>query len=350
MQIEVPISGLDSLTWGTCSYIKENETVPTIAMFCIWTDSSKLTRYSISENVKNNTVYFEHKRIITIDKGKTVGRELDNLANYTFNLELKIDPTQQKLADTVEITWLYNNTGEQRIELIYPDNNTQNGLLPDKYFTFEEMEKYDTDELAKDTLQETATLEDNNADKVTEITENTEKDSENTESTEKPDSTIEDTKENQINSTNANTAIQIFTDVPKNHWAFNEIQTFSENKIVLGYGNGLFGVNDSITYEHFALLLDRLFEYKAENTTSVPAIREDIIVSVVKALKLDTSNVSENIIEKFFTDCQNIKKENKKYIATAIEKGLVIGSDGKLFPDDMLTRAETVMLLSRAMK
>lgn len=140
----------------------------------------------------------------------------------------------------------------------------------------------------------------------------------------------------------------IFFDVPSNHYAYSEIKEFSKRGIVNGYGNGYFGAEDSITYEHFGLLLDRLFDYNPDNTEAFPAVREDIIVSVVKAIGIDVSASDENVISESFTDCDNIRDENKKYIAGAIENGIVVGSDGKLFPDKELTRAETVVLLQRA--
>ena len=136
--------------------------------------------------------------------------------------------------------------------------------------------------------------------------------------------------------------------MPKEHWAYDNVKEFSKRKIVLGYGNGYFGAEDSVTYEHFGLLLDRMFDYKAENTENKTAIREYIIVSLVKALKLDVTNVDENIIEETFTDCYLVKPENRKYIAKAIEKGLVVGYEGRLSPKNRLTRAETVTLLARA--
>ncbi len=139
-----------------------------------------------------------------------------------------------------------------------------------------------------------------------------------------------------------------FIDVPETHWAYKEISDFSQKGIILGYGNGYFGVNDSTTYEHISLLLDRLLEYKAENNEKKPALREDIIVSIVKALKIDVSNIDESIIELNFSDCGEIKKENRKYIAAAIQNELIKGYDGNLSPKDNLTRAETATLLYRA--
>ncbi len=153
----------------------------------------------------------------------------------------------------------------------------------------------------------------------------------------------------EINDKTEEGLIEGFTDVPKTHWAYNEINDFAKKGIVLGYGNGYFGVDDYITYEHFALLLDRLFDYKEDDTQSVPAVREDVIVSVVKALNLDVSDTNVSVINEKFNDCEKIREKNLKYIAKAIDVGLVIGSYGKLYPEDCLTRAETVMLLSRAL-
>lgn len=160
-------------------------------------------------------------------------------------------------------------------------------------------------------------------------------------------------KENKADSTKSDEEISLdynFIDVPKNHWAYNNIYEFATKGIVLGYGNGYFGVNDPITYEHFSLLLDRLFNYKADNKERVPSIREDVIVSVVKALNIDVSDTKTAIINQKFSDCKNLKADSPKYIAAAIECGLVIGADGELFPDENLTRAETVTLLKRAVE
>jgi len=180
-------------------------------------------------------------------------------------------------------------------------------------------------------------------DKKEEVTQNKE--------TEKEPVEKEENKEiEQANKEETEPEAEDFIDVPKTHWAYENVSEFSRRKIVLGYGNGYFGVDDSITYEHFGLLLERMFNYTAENIESTPAIREEVIVSVVKALNWDVANVDESIIEKTFSDCGGLRTENRKYIAKAIEKGLVIGYDGKLFADSNLTRAETVTLLARAEK
>lgn len=186
-------------------------------------------------------------------------------------------------------------------------------------------------------------------------TEQEKKEGEKTESDEilKEETEEEPIKENETDSAESDKETSLdynFIDVPKTHWAYDNIYEFATKGIVLGYGNGYFGVNDPITYEHFSLLLDRLFNYKADNKERVPSIREDVIVSVVKALNIDVSDAKTAIINQRFSDCKNLKEDSLKYIAAAIECGLVIGADGELFPDENLTRAETVTLLKRAVE
>ena len=141
-----------------------------------------------------------------------------------------------------------------------------------------------------------------------------------------------------------------FEDVPENHWAYDDILSLAEKKIILGYGDGRFGTNDSVTSEQVSLLLDRLFEYKTDDTAALPAKRESIIVSIVKALNADVSGADVSVINEKFNDCETINAEDRQYIAYAIDAGLVKGYDGKLNPEDNVTRAETAALLCRALK
>ena len=130
-----------------------------------------------------------------------------------------------------------------------------------------------------------------------------------------------------------------FIDVPATHWGYAEIPDLAKKNVVLGYGNGYFGVNDAVTHEHLALLLERLFDYNENDTRSIAAIREDIIVSLVKAMNADLSDVDVSVINKQFADGDTISEENEKYIAYAIKSKLVVGYNGKLSPDSNVTRA-----------
>ena len=140
-----------------------------------------------------------------------------------------------------------------------------------------------------------------------------------------------------------------FSDVPKDHWAYNDITSLAEKSVILGYGDGKFGVDDSVTHEQLSLLLKRQFNYDETDRAAQPAKREDIIVSLVKALNADLSSVDTADVSKF-SDADSISADNERYIAYAVKSGLVLGYDGRLNLADDVTRAETAALICRAMK
>mgnify|MGYP000616205952 CR=1 FL=1 len=144
------------------------------------------------------------------------------------------------------------------------------------------------------------------------------------------------------------TAAANFSDVPQGHWAYAAITRLAENGIILGYGDGTFGTGDPLTYQQFALLLQRQFGYDGASTLPEAAMREPVFVSLAKALNLDVSNIDTSIIEQTFSDCQMLQPDSRPYIAAAIQHGLIQGADGKLFAYNSLTRAEAAVLLDRS--
>ena len=116
------------------------------------------------------------------------------------------------------------------------------------------------------------------------------------------------------------------------------------------YGDGKFGADDSVTYEQLSLLLKRLFNYDETNTQPTAAKREYIITALVKALGADISSVDENVITQKFSDGETITDDNRKYIAYAVNSKLAVGYGGKHYTDSNVTRAETAVLLSRAVE
>lgn len=156
--------------------------------------------------------------------------------------------------------------------------------------------------------------------------------------------------EEDDNSEDNNQAVtaKFFLDVPATHWAYGDITELAGKNIIYGYGDGYFGVNDNVTYEHLAMLLKRQFNYDAVNTTAEPAKRGDIIVSIVKALNADTSSADTAVLESY-TDADGMTEEIARYIAYAVNSKLAVGYDGKLNLSDNVTRAETAALIHRAM-
>ena len=143
---------------------------------------------------------------------------------------------------------------------------------------------------------------------------------------------------------------KFFNDVPPDHWAYNDISALAKNNVILGYGNNYFGVNDSVTNEQLALLLKRQFDYDEKNRGASAAKRENIIVSLVKALNPDLSKVDTAVIADDFSDGNKISDSDKPYIAYAVENKIVLGDSGRLNLENNVTRAETAALISRALK
>ncbi len=140
-----------------------------------------------------------------------------------------------------------------------------------------------------------------------------------------------------------------FEDVPSSHWAYVPVHNFYRATFVNGIGNNLFAPDQPMTYEHFGLLLARIFGYHAENTQSVPAARQDVITQLVYAMGMENQAVqNEQILSDTFADYGDVRPENLKAVKIAAEKGLVQGANGRLYANDSLTRAECVTLLSRA--
>ena len=143
---------------------------------------------------------------------------------------------------------------------------------------------------------------------------------------------------------------QVFSDVAESHWAFEDVGRFYYAGIVRGVGSGLCAPDDNITYEHFALLLKRLFFYNSSNTSSSPALRQYVIADLVKACGLDAGDEENAEILESFYDYNLLDNEIRPYVQKAVEEGLVVGYGGKLHANDKLTRAEAITLLYRAIK
>lgn len=185
--------------------------------------------------------------------------------------------------------------------------------------------------------------------------------------------------------------IPLFSDVDENRygWAIDAIESFAKQGIVEGTGDGTFNPDGKVTREEFAKVLTLAFgetpQKDAEQTFSdvskdrwsygyieasrnfltgykspaggkmtfkpmIAASREDIAVALVRILKYDVSTNGSTYAEGKFSDYHDISIALRPYINVAVEKGLIYGHDGAFRPQAGISRAETVVLLSRAMK
>ncbi|MBQ8764524.1 MAG: S-layer homology domain-containing protein [Clostridia bacterium] len=183
----------------------------------------------------------------------------------------------------------------------------------------------------------------------------------------------------------------VFIDVPSDHWAKTQIDSFVKKGIVNGYADGSFKPSNGVTREEFCKLLVATFDVQLEvpNVSSFAdidknrwsyqyietckeffpgyidksdgtnkfmptqyAVREDIASAIAKAMgcREDSANNINYAISKF-SDGEAINHKLLPYVSIACEKGLISGyPDGSFGPQKGITRAETVALLERAVK
>lgn len=78
--------------------------------------------------------------------------------------------------------------------------------------------------------------------------------------------------------------------------------------------------------------------------------RQEFCATMILVYGLKNSSLrNPGILEYNFSDAQKASSEYKKLLGVAVERGLMSGSDGKLNPEGLLTRAEACSLLYRAL-
>lgn len=173
-----------------------------------------------------------------------------------------------------------------------------------------------------------------------------------------------------------------FSDVDENSWASDAIQRFAQKGIVNGMEDGSFQPQASVTREQFAKMLVLSFKMSIlQNVKSsfddvadkswscpyietgknyltgfgslfmprTPATREQVAAALVRAMGVKVSNSGE--AKNKFSDSADISPELVPFVDAAVENLIVNGyDDGAFRPKAQITRAEAVVMLSRAIK
>ncbi|MBT2763291.1 S8 family serine peptidase [Paenibacillus sp. ISL-20] len=134
------------------------------------------------------------------------------------------------------------------------------------------------------------------------------------------------------------------------HWAKDEIEVAASQHITNGTGAGRFSPNNAVTRAEFATLLDRIFETgidwetrSKEAGAKNPLTREDMVVMIAEALKIDSDTGSLS-----FSDTNLISEDARAAVAFAVNKGLVKGVNGNRFaPGETSTRAQVSVIVYR---
>ena len=171
-----------------------------------------------------------------------------------------------------------------------------------------------------------------------------------------------------------------YTDVPLDHWAYEDIQKVTDAGLFQGVDGTTFGVGQTMTRAQFVTALVRLFGwetvipesptftdcaetgrwfYSAVETAYAngalppyastfrptdPITREEMATMIVRALGYTALAGRLSVSEIPFTDVST----NQGYIAVAYDLGIVNGYDGGLFkPDQAATREQAAAVLGR---
>ncbi|MCR8659773.1 endo-1,4-beta-xylanase [Paenibacillus endoradicis] len=114
----------------------------------------------------------------------------------------------------------------------------------------------------------------------------------------------------------------MFSDVSANAYYYKELVIAKELSIVSGYGDNTFKPNDHIS-------------------------RQDMIVLASRALTIAGKQIESGGTLDAYSDAESIATYAKDDITKLVKLGIVDGKNGKIAPNDSLTRAEAAVILYR---
>lgn len=124
-----------------------------------------------------------------------------------------------------------------------------------------------------------------------------------------------------------NSAVSEFTDVESGKWYTGAIEWGVENDLLNGYGNGLFGTNNSITRQDICTLTQRFLNWYCEQNNCTLAVDPKV---------------------ESFTDAASIADYAKEAVEFCRDAGLLTGyEDGSFRPLGTATRAEIAAVIER---
>jgi len=173
-----------------------------------------------------------------------------------------------------------------------------------------------------------------------------------------------------------------FSDLPENHWAYENVVNMQNKGIVSGFEDNTFRPSDTLTRAQFITMAAKglgltnnegmsfvdvhgghwAFEYiqaagnvMAESSTLMngfefrpneSALREDVAMAIVMLNGLEDVEYDLSILNQF-SDSDRITEELKKYVAIAVEHGFMsVNADGTFKPQDALSRAEGATVIA----
>lgn len=140
-----------------------------------------------------------------------------------------------------------------------------------------------------------------------------------------------------------------YTDVPEGYWGYEAITKWSTTQygILLGYGNGKFGPEDSITAEQLAWINARILglaekDAKYTGSGSRALTRAEAVAIIAQAFYIDPLNSTSGA----FADNADIPAQYRGYVNAMKAAGYVKGvGENRFSPNSTYTRAQALQVI-----
>jgi len=177
-----------------------------------------------------------------------------------------------------------------------------------------------------------------------------------------------------------------FPDLADKDWAKDSVADLVQKKVLVGYEDGEFRPDGQVTRSEFAKMMVAGLRIPLLNSTtssfvdipvgaweldfvesaknyltgyfdgasyyykgSLPAVREDMAVAMVRALQLENQQIDESELKDVFSDWESISPDLRRYVLIAYKNRLIDGyPDGSFGPQQSITRAETAAMIHKA--
>lgn len=169
-----------------------------------------------------------------------------------------------------------------------------------------------------------------------------------------------------------------FRDVTTSHWAYEAIKSLSDKGIINGMGDGIFAPGGSVTREQIAKMVVLSFDLAGNTETFFSDVdsaswyapfvatamkngivngvgngeygvgrevtRQDLMVMLYRALSMKGYNFSTDVSADF-SDMESVSEYAKDAVTNLYGAGIVNGTDGKIEPVRICSRAEAAKLI-----
>lgn len=147
-----------------------------------------------------------------------------------------------------------------------------------------------------------------------------------------------------------------FSDLDNYGWARSAINDLAKRGLIQGTGKGKFSPKAAITKTDFVAVIAKALGVKPSDIVGDvkdpkgQLTRQEMMVLTVSALKAAGKQLEAGAALDAFSDAASVSADAKASVEALVTAGIVKGKDGKLAPNDKLTRAEAAVIIANLLK